>query len=130
MKETAYTWWRQRAPRERQLISWGGAGLLAALCYAYLWQPITVERHKLRATLPQPRENAAQMQRQAQETAQLNMLDETRANISLATVSFDAWTALAASLQKIQGIRLESCTIEALPETGMVSVRAVASSGV
>lgn len=162
MKETASSWWRQLAPRERQLISWGGAGLLAALCYAYLWQPITVERHKLRATLPQLRENAAQMHRQAQEAAQLkasvtpaprgeaiksavyqaakeagldsktlqlNLLDEGRANIAWATVSFDAWTVLVANLQKNQGIRLESCTIEALPETGMASVRAVVTAG-
>ena len=162
MKETAHSWWRQLAPRERRLISWGGAGLLAALCYAYLWQPITVERHKLRASLPQLRANAAQMQRQAQEIAQLkasitpaprgealksaiyqaaneagldsktlqaNLLDESRANIALAAVSFDAWAVLVTNLQKNQRIRLESCTIEALPETGMASVRAVVTVG-
>jgi general secretion pathway protein M len=159
MKEIASSWWRHLAPRERQLITWGGAGLLAALFYAYLWQPIAVERNKLRASLPQLRENAVQMQHQARETAQLrasitpaprgeaiksainqaaseagldsktlqvNMTDETRANIALATVSFDAWTVLVANLQKNQRIRLESCSIEALPETGMVSVRGVA----
>jgi general secretion pathway protein M len=161
MKETAYSWWRQLAPRERRLISWGGTGLLAAVLYAYLWLPITVERHKLRANLPQLRANAAQMQRQAQEAAQLkasatpalrgeaiksaihqaaneagldsktlqvNLLDEGRANIAWATVPFDAWTMLVANLQKNQGIRLESCTIEALPETGLVSVRAVVTA--
>lgn len=154
--------WQQLAPRERRVITWGVTVLLAALLYAYLWQPITVERNKLRATLPQLRENAAQMQRQAQEAArlkasvtptprgetikpaiyqaakeagldsktlQVNTLDEGRADIALATASFDAWTVLVAILQKNQGIRLESCTIEALPEAGKVSVRAVVTAG-
>jgi len=161
MKETALSWWRQLAPRERQLVSWGGTGLLAALCYAYLWQPITVERNKLRASLPQLRVNAAQMQRQAEEvnqlktsvtpvphgeaikyaisqavnesgldskTLQVNLLDENRANITLAAVSFDAWTNIMENLQK-KGIRLESCTIGALPEQGMASVQGVVTVG-
>lgn len=162
MKEIWLTRWQQLAPRERRVISWGGAGLLAAVLYAYLWQPITEERHKLRANLPQLRETAAQMQRQAQEagllgasvaptpqgeafksaihremretsfdgkTAQIDMLDENRASIILAAISFDAWVALLAGLQKGQGIRLESCSIQALPEAGMVSVRAVLTAG-
>lgn len=161
MKETAISWWRQLAPRERQLISWGATGLLAALCYAYLWQPITVERNKLRTSLPQLRVNAAQMQRQAEEVSQLkttvipaphneaiksaisqaanesgfdsktlqvNLLNENRANIALAAVSFDAWTNLVANLQK-KGMRLESCTVEALPEQGMASVQGVVTTG-
>lgn len=160
--KTATSWWQRLAPRERHLISWGGAGLLAALCYAYLWQPIATERHKLRASLPQLRADAAQIQRQAQEVArlkasvtlpprgaaiksaiqqaineagldsktlQVNLLDEGRANMTMASVSFDAWTAMAANLQKNHGIRLESCAIEALPEPGMVSVRAVLTAG-
>ncbi|PWB60176.1 MAG: hypothetical protein C3F18_00080 [Nitrosomonadales bacterium] len=71
MKETAYTWWRQLAPRERRLISWGGTALLAALCYAYLWQPLSAERVKSRASLPQLRADAANMAAQAEEAARL-----------------------------------------------------------
>jgi len=62
-------------------------------------------------------------------TLQANLLDESRANIALAAVSFDAWAVLVTNLQKNQRIRLESCTIEALPETGMASVRAVVTVG-
>jgi len=162
MKEILQARWQQLAPRERRLISWGGTGLLAAVLYAYLWQPITAERLKLRATLPQLRGNAAQMQSQAQEAAQIKasvspalqgeaiqsaihqaadeagldsktlqvkLLDAGRANIALATVSFDAWTVLVANLQKNQRIRLESCTIKALPEAGRASVQAVVTAG-
>lgn len=162
MKESAYSWWRQLAARERRLISWGSAGLLAALCYAYLWQPIAAERHKLRAALPQLRASAAQMQNQAVEVTrikasstpaqksrdmlsairqaaseqtvdgkllQVRRLDAGRANIALASISLDAWIVLLGNLQKNHGIRLESCTIEALPERGKVSVRAVVTTG-
>lgn len=158
MKETAYSWWRQRAPRERQLMSWGGAGLLAALCYAYLWQPLSTERLKLRASLPQLRADAAGMAAQAKEAEQLRqnvrsalsgpalqdaiqkamneagingermqitLLDEHRANISIQKVAFDSWTTLTAGLQREKHVRLESCSIEALAEEGMVQVQAV-----
>lgn len=71
MKATATSWWQQLAPRERRLISWGGAGLLAALSYAYLWQPLSTERIKLRTSLPQLRADAAAMAAQAEEAASL-----------------------------------------------------------
>lgn len=71
MKETAYTWWRQLAPRERRLISWGTTGLLAALTYAYLWQPLSAEHVKLRTSLPQMRADAANMAAQAEEATRL-----------------------------------------------------------
>ncbi|PWB60213.1 MAG: hypothetical protein C3F18_00040 [Nitrosomonadales bacterium] len=71
MKDAAYSWWRQLAPRERRLISWGGTALLAALCYAYLWQPLSAERVKSRASLPQLRADTANMAAQAEEAARL-----------------------------------------------------------
>lgn len=157
MKETWQTRWQQLAPRERRMISWGGSGLLAALLYAYLWQPVAMERDKLRTSLPQMKDHAAQMRFQAEEAAQLktsirpgpkgeaiksaiyrtageigmdnkalqlNMLDEHHASISMTKVSFTTWMTLVTDLQKNQGIRLESCDIEALPETGMIHLRA------
>lgn len=161
MKETAYSWWRQLAPRERRLISWGGAALLATLCYAYLWQPISTERLKLRASLPQLRADAADMVAEAKEVAklrqnvrsnlsgpalqgaiqqaweeagmdgknlQISLLDEHRANISIQEVAFDSWTTLIAGLQREKHVRLESCSIEALAEAGMIQVQAVLST--
>ncbi len=158
MKESATSWWRQLAPRERRLIAWGGAVLLAALSYAYLWLPLDTERVKLRAGLPQMRADAALMSTQADEAAslrqnarpalsgpalqaailqatseagvdeksvQITLLDGHRANISIQGVAFDSWANLAARLQGEKNIRLESCSIEAMPEAGMVRVQAV-----
>lgn len=71
MKETAYSWWRHLAPRERRFISWGGAVLIAALGYAYLWQPVNTERIKLRTFQPQMRANATEMASQAIEATRL-----------------------------------------------------------
>lgn len=158
MKETAYTWWRQLAPRERRLISWGGAGLLAALCYAYLWQPLSAEHVKLRASLPQLRADAEIMTAQAEEatrlrqnartalsgpalqaailqaaneagmdgkSVQITLLDGHRVNLGIQGVAFDSWASLTARLQSEKNIRLESCSIDAMPEAGMVRVQAV-----
>lgn len=71
MKETVTTWWLQLAPRERKLIIWSSSLLLAALGYAYLWQPITTERLKLRNSLLQLRVNAADMASQGAEASRL-----------------------------------------------------------
>lgn len=71
MKEVLQAWWRQLAQRERLLIGWGGTGLLLALAYAYVWLPLDVERHKLRAALPTLRSAASQMRAQADEAARL-----------------------------------------------------------
>ena len=71
MKESMNAWWQQRAPRERQLISWGGIGLFTALSYAYLWQPLSTERIKLRTAQPALRAAAASMSAQAKEAASL-----------------------------------------------------------
>lgn len=80
MKATATSWWRQLAPRERRLIAWGGAGLLAALSYAYLWQPLSAERTKSRTSLPQLRADAATMAAQAEEAASLRKNARTALN--------------------------------------------------
>lgn len=69
--ESTFSWWRQLAPRERRLIAWGGAGLLIALGYAYLWLPMAKEREKLRETLPQLRSDARHMQIEENEAIRL-----------------------------------------------------------
>lgn len=91
MKEIWQTRWQQLAPRERRVISLGGSILLAALLYAYLWQPLNTERHKLRASLPQLRANTAEMASQAQEAARLRQ----NTNAPLGN------TTLQAAIQKI-----------------------------
>jgi len=161
MKEALRTWWQQLAPRERLVIGWGGAGLLVALLYAYIWQPLDAERHKLRAGLPALRVAAAGVRAGAEEASrlkasatpaptgaalqaavqqevnesgngkalQLNLLDENRVSAAWPAISFDAWTAMAVKLQAARHIRLESATVNALPEPGMVRVQAVFASG-
>lgn len=59
------------AARERRLIIWGGSGLLAALFYAWGWQPIWKEKQVLRAALPALQASARQMDADAQEVARL-----------------------------------------------------------
>ncbi len=59
------------APREQRLITWGGSGLLIALLYAWVWQPIVKERQALHADLPASRANALQMSEDAREVAAL-----------------------------------------------------------
>ena len=50
---------------------------------------------------------------------------EGRINISMATVPFDDWVRWLGHLQEQYRIRLESCRVEALPQPGMVSIKAV-----
>lgn len=154
--------WQKLAPRERQVISWGGAVLLAGVMYAYLWQPLSADRAKLRATLPQLRSNAAAIAAQSEEvrqlrnnprvslsgpallaaiqrdidearvggnSAQISLLDESRSSITFQKVSFESWTELTSHLQNNQYIRLESCTVAALAEPGVVRVQAIMAAG-
>lgn len=74
MNELLKTWWQRLATRERRLIGWGGAALLLALAYAYLWQPLDAERHKVRAGLPALRATAAGVKAQAEEAVRLKDL--------------------------------------------------------
>ncbi len=163
MKKIGQTRWQQLSLRERRVISWGGSGLLAALLYAYLWQPLNDERIRLRDNLPQLRTNASVMALQAQETLrlrqnanapisrtslqaaiqkiaietgvdspslQITLLNENRANINIPKITFDSWVELTARMQSEKHIRIESCSIEALTEGGMVRVQAVAETKV
>jgi type II secretory pathway component PulM len=45
--------------------------------------------------------------------------------VTLAVVPFDAWVKWLATLQTQQAIRLDTCRVEALQQTGMVKVQAV-----
>lgn len=158
MNDISTSWWRQLAPRERQFISWSGVSLLVALSYAYLWQPLSTERDKLRSSLPQMRTDAAGMASEAAEagnlrqhartainspslkdafrqlinesgidvsSVQITQLDEQHINFSTQKVTFDNWVTLVTRLQSEKRIRLESCSIEMLPEKEMSRVQAL-----
>lgn len=74
MKQALQQFWQARSPRERMIIAAGCGGLLAALFYAYLWQPMAEERKRMQARLPQLRVEAAQMRQQVDEATRLRAL--------------------------------------------------------
>ena len=57
--------------------------------------------------------------------AEFMLLDTGRARITYAAASFDNWISLVKMLQAEHGIRLESATVTALAEPGMVKIQAV-----
>jgi general secretion pathway protein M len=73
MKDALIQFWRTRMPRERFALA-GGAALLALfLLFAYGWLPMQREVAQLRQTLPQLRDQARQLQQNAQEVARLKI---------------------------------------------------------
>lgn len=56
---------------------------------------------------------------------QISMEGDGRISISMATVTFDNWVRWLGHLQEQYRIRLESCRVEALPQPGMVRIKAV-----
>lgn len=68
--------WRQRTQAERRTLTLGGAVLAFALLYAFIWHPLTQERQRLQAALPQLRAAAAQMRIESAEVARLRSLPQ------------------------------------------------------
>lgn len=66
--------WRERSSRERWVIGGGLSVLLLAALYAYLWQPMSEQRQRMRMRLPELRAQAAAMRSQAQEVARLKAM--------------------------------------------------------
>jgi general secretion pathway protein M len=159
--------WGSRSPRERKLIAGGGGFALLILLYLYVWQPISMERHRLRERLPELRVAAAQMQRDAAEATRLKALaaakdparakrlpsggvqsvveqsagaaglrdkiktissvDGNHVKVAFGGVPFDQWIGWVANLQSEQGIRLDSVSVDALPDAGKVNLQSVLS---
>lgn len=57
--------------------------------------------------------------------ARAQWLSRERVSLEIAAIDFDQWLAMAARLQRESGIRVESCTVAALPQAGLVRVEAV-----
>jgi len=51
--------------------------------------------------------------------------DPSRVSVTLDAVAFDAWINLLTTMQMQYGAKLESSQLEALPDSGMIKVRAV-----
>lgn len=56
---------------------------------------------------------------------QVNVEGNERITISMSKASFDSWVRLLGYMQEQYRIRLESCQVEALPQPGMVNIKAV-----
>jgi general secretion pathway protein M len=57
--------------------------------------------------------------------SQVSMEGDGRITLSMAAVPFDNWVRWLGHLQEQYRIRLESCRVEALPQPGMVRIKAV-----
>jgi general secretion pathway protein M len=71
-------WWRARNARERSLIGGGGALVLVAVLWAYVWAPIASERARLIASLPALRVQAQHVAEQAAEVERLRTAARSR----------------------------------------------------
>lgn len=71
-------WWRARNARERWLIGGGGALVLVAVLWAYVWAPIASERARLIASLPALRVQAQHVAGQAAEVERLRTAARSR----------------------------------------------------
>lgn len=69
--ETWTNFWEARNPREKMLLTWGGAVLTVAIGWSVLWQPAADGRLRLRENLPAMRRDLAQMTAQADEARSL-----------------------------------------------------------
>lgn len=104
MKDALIQFWRARAPRERLVLA-GAALLVPALGFAYGWLPMQREVAQLRQALPQLREQARQVEQDAEEVARLKKLPAVRqAKDNLASAIEQR--ALASGLRE----RIESIT--------------------
>ena len=93
--QTARGSWQQINSRERLVISGGALLLLIIIAYFYLWQPLSQERLRLRASLPQLKLSAAQMRANVDEVMRLkaNLNQAPQSAQSLRTVLEQSATA-------------------------------------
>src|SRR4051794_21771137 len=70
-RERANALWLARTEQERRFLAVGGSVVLLALLYLLLVEPAVTGRAELRRSLPQLRQQAAELQAMAQEAARL-----------------------------------------------------------
>ena len=77
-RERATALWLARTEQERRFLGVGGAVVLLALLYLILVDPAVEGRAQLRRTLPQLRQQAAELQAMAQEAGRLSAAPSTQ----------------------------------------------------
>ena len=71
LKQSVSSYWSQRNKRERRMLAAAAAVMLAALFYLLLIDPALSGRERLEKQLPAKRQQAAELQAMAKETAAL-----------------------------------------------------------
>lgn len=71
LKDQLALYWLARTEQERKYLAAGGVAVVATLVYMLFMAPALAGREKLRAQLPQLREESAKMQALAQEAGEL-----------------------------------------------------------
>ena len=71
-QQAVQTFWSERTPQERKLLSIGAVVAGLALVYAVFFEPAWTGRSELQKSLPELRQNAAQLQALAREAGDLS----------------------------------------------------------
>lgn len=74
MKKRALEFWNGRNEREKRILLFCAGFILAAMLYAFIWQPGEKARHRLREDLPQLRANVQRMREEAVEIRKLKKI--------------------------------------------------------
>lgn len=78
MKERLAEWWEGRAPRERNILAAGVAGVVAILLYLVVWEPLDTASTRLATDLPRLRTQAAQFNVDAADAERLKAVAKGR----------------------------------------------------
>lgn len=79
LKDTFSAFWQERNPRERNILAAGAAFLVLALVYLLFINPALSGRAQLEKSLPQLRQQAAELQALARQATELNAAGATPA---------------------------------------------------
>lgn len=118
MKDTLIQFWRTRAPRERLVLAGGSALLALALGVAYGWLPMQREVAQLRMALPQLRDQARQLQQDAQEVGHLKTQPAVMRETDNLALTIEQ-RAIASGLRE----RIESITPQGVGQVRVVMPR-------
>jgi general secretion pathway protein M len=79
LKDTLAAFWQERDERERKILAGGGAFALVALIYLLFINPALSGRAQLEKSLPQLRQQAAELQALSRQASELNAAAATPA---------------------------------------------------
>ena len=142
--------WRTLEPRERLVITAGSIIALVMLFYTFLWMPVQRDLTRLRVDVPKTQMQLTRMQVQTRQVTRLrsaattntpsgnllstlerSALDITRmapdgsagVRLALDGVGFNTLLRWLTDLQQGSGVRVESATITAQSDPGVVDAR-------